>query len=185
MTVGERGNELPVMTPRPSPIFYLFICYLFSEMLQNSFGWVHDDTFQMFVDDSPVGINGDESKLSKSLSNNRNLFVAELFCESPQKRCLQPGIYDITIFTEVIAIAVLFVAIRTILVKMYRNSPQAFRKTSQSMAERCIPSEDEEPLTFGDHPRVLYAGVNAKKLIERRKASRQKADRSEYNPIFI
>ena len=50
------------------------------------------------------------------------------------------------------------------------------------MAERCIPSEDEDPLIFGDHPRVLYAGVNAKKLIERRKASRLKI---EVNIIFL
>ena len=65
---------------------------------------------------------------------------------------------------------------------MYSNSPQAFRKTGESMAERCIPSEDEEPLTFGDHPKVLYVGVNAKKLIERRKASRQK---TEVSVIFF
>ena len=66
---------------------------------------------------------------------------------------------------------------------MYPNCPQAFRKTSESMAERCIPSEDEEPLTFGDHPRVLYASVNAKKLIERRRASRQKTE--EVNIILF
>lgn len=72
----------------------------------------------MFVDNSPVGVNGDESKLSKSLSNNGNLFVAELFCEFAQKRCLQPGTYDITIFTKLTAVDVSFVAVRTISVKM-------------------------------------------------------------------
>ena len=118
MTARKRGNELPDMTSRHSLRFYLFICYLFSEILQNSFGWAHYHTFQMFVDNSPVGVNGDESKLSKSLSNNGNLFVAELFCEFAQKRCLQPGTYDITIFTKLTAVDVSFVAVRTISVKM-------------------------------------------------------------------
>ena len=111
LTARKRGNELPDMTSRHSLRFYLFICYLFSEILQNSFGWAHYHTFQMFVDNSPVGVNGDESKLSKSLSNNGNLFVAEL-------RCLQPGTYDITIFTKLTAVDVSFVAVRTISVKM-------------------------------------------------------------------